>query len=492
MPFNGSGVFSIVNTFVPNTTILSSAVNQNFTDIATGLSDCLTRDNQAGMTAVFRAVSGSVSAPGITFNSDTTAGLYLSTTGIIGLVAKSLGILVNSSIYQVSAASVQSGGSGYAVGDTITLTGGTAINQAVLTVATLSGSAVATATVTYPGNYTVKPSDPVSQGSTSGSGSSATFNLTWTSQYARSVVTDESGAAVWARLGSSSFISGLMAKANAYDLSRSLFTAGSGLSLSNSTSPPTLTATLNPSLVPNYISGLTLSTAGSSTTMTIAAGVANDSTNTTLMNLSSAISKTTASWAVGTGNGGLDTGSVASNTFYHFYEIERVDTGVVDVIFSTSASSPTLPANYTLYRRIGSGRTNGSSQWTSFNQTGDVFTWVSPTVDVNSAATHTSRTTVTLTVPTGVTVIAIFRLSVIGNGLADCSTMVGPLIETDVSVNSSNTPYTARALSSATTVAGGQVQVLTNTSAQIFERSNVTSATYNIYTTGWIDARGQQ
>lgn len=51
MPFNGSGTFTIVNTFVPNTTILSAAVNQNFTDIATGLSDCLTRDGQAGMTA---------------------------------------------------------------------------------------------------------------------------------------------------------------------------------------------------------------------------------------------------------------------------------------------------------------------------------------------------------------------------------------------------------------------------------------------------------
>jgi hypothetical protein len=217
VPFNGSGTFTIVNTFVPNTTILSAAVNQNFSDIATGLSDCLTRDGQAGMTAVLKAISGSVSAPGISFNSDTTAGLFLSSTGIVGLVAKSLGLLLNSSVYQVSAASVQAGGSGYAVGDTITLTGGTAITQAVLTVATLSGSAVATVTVTYPGNYTTKPSDPVSQGSTSGIGSGATFNLTWTTQFTRSVVTDESSAVPWQRLGSSSFVSGLMAKANGLD-----------------------------------------------------------------------------------------------------------------------------------------------------------------------------------------------------------------------------------------------------------------------------------
>lgn len=216
MPFNGSGTFSIVNTFVPNTTILSAAVNQNFTDIATGLSDCLTRDGQAGMTAALKAISGSVSAPGISFNSDATAGVFLSATGIVGLVAKSLGLFVDSAILQVSSATVQAGGSGYAVGDTITVTGGTAINFAVLTVATLSGSAVATVTVAYSGNYYgTAPSNPVAQGSTSGVGTGCTLNLTFATQFTRSVVTDESGNLPWQRLGSSSFVSGLMASANA-------------------------------------------------------------------------------------------------------------------------------------------------------------------------------------------------------------------------------------------------------------------------------------
>lgn len=50
MPFNGSNTFTIVNTFVPGTTILSSAVNTNYTDIATGLSDCVTRDTQGAVT----------------------------------------------------------------------------------------------------------------------------------------------------------------------------------------------------------------------------------------------------------------------------------------------------------------------------------------------------------------------------------------------------------------------------------------------------------
>ena len=73
----------------------------------------------------------------------------------------------------VSAAAVSAGGSGYAVNDTITLTGG-----AVLKVASLSGSAVATLTVQTPNLHTCAPTGPVPQQATSGSGSGATFTLT--------------------------------------------------------------------------------------------------------------------------------------------------------------------------------------------------------------------------------------------------------------------------------------------------------------------------
>lgn len=83
--------------------------------------------------------------------------------------------------------SVAAGGTGYVVGEIITLTGGTFSIAAQVEVLTLSGSAVATARIFNQGIYTVDPSDPVAQGSTSGSGSGATFNLTfaangWTTQ----------------------------------------------------------------------------------------------------------------------------------------------------------------------------------------------------------------------------------------------------------------------------------------------------------------------
>lgn len=200
-------------------------MNANFTDIATGLSNVLTRDGQAGMTAAFKAISGSLAAPGISFTSDPTSGLYLSATGIVGLVAHSLGMLLNTSIFSVTAAAVQSGGSNYAVGDTITETGGTAIMQPVFTVATVSGTAVATVTVSYPGYYTTKPSNPVAQGSTSGIGTGATFNLTYndpTSNDYRAIFTDQASALIWQKMGSSSFVSGLMAKVNGLDFATAI------------------------------------------------------------------------------------------------------------------------------------------------------------------------------------------------------------------------------------------------------------------------------
>jgi hypothetical protein len=78
---------------------------------------------------------------------------------------------------KVSVAVVASGGTGYAVGNTISLG-----NGVVLTVATLTTTAVATATITNPGSIpaaATPPTNPVAQVSSSGAGTGATFTLTW-------------------------------------------------------------------------------------------------------------------------------------------------------------------------------------------------------------------------------------------------------------------------------------------------------------------------
>lgn len=72
-------------------------------------------------------------------------------------------------------------GSGYAVNDTITVAGGTG-TASVLTVAAVDGSGgVTRVTVSTDGAYSALPTNPVSQSATSGSGTGATFDLTFSS-----------------------------------------------------------------------------------------------------------------------------------------------------------------------------------------------------------------------------------------------------------------------------------------------------------------------
>lgn len=245
-----------------------------------------------------------------------------------------------------------------------------------------------------------------------------------------------------------------------------------------------------PGVVKGGIFGLTLSTAGSSATMSIAAGQACDSTGVVMMN-GAAIAKTTSAWAVGTGNGGLDTGSIANSTWYHFYQILRPDTGVVDVVFSTNATTPTLPTNYTLYRRIGSGRTNGSAQWIAFVQYGDYFYWSSPTLDVNASAPGSSAVTRTLTAPLGVSTLALVNVYLDGTSSGD-SVYLSDLATTDLAPSNSASPL-AQANVDNTFNGFGIAQVRTNTSSQIRSRCQVGggSNALRLATTGWLDRRGQ-
>jgi hypothetical protein len=244
----------------------------------------------------------------------------------------------------------------------------------------------------------------------------------------------------------------------------------------------------------SFLAGLILSTAGSSTTMSIAAGQAADSANACLMDLNAAIAKTTAAWAVGTATGGLDTGTIANSTWYHFYVIRRPDTSVVDVVFSLSATSPTLPTNYTQFRRIGSGRTNGSGQWTSFVQYNDTFLWLSPVLDISAGNPGTAAVTRTLTTPTGVVCKAILNVN-LNEGASRSICYLSELTLTDLAPSISAAP-----LATVSTSASGsdgdamqKLEIFTNTSAQIRSRLSFSDAGTFLYIAalGWIDTRGK-
>lgn len=244
--------------------------------------------------------------------------------------------------------------------------------------------------------------------------------------------------------------------------------------------------------VRGHIGGLTLSAAGSTATFGVAAGSAADSTNIDLMTLASAYTKTTSSWAVGSGNGAMDTSTVANSTWYHVHLIKRVDTGVVDVLFSLSATAPTMPTNYTLFRRIGSMKTDGSAQWVKFSQNGDEFLWDAVIADVSATNPGTSAATRTLTVPTGVKVNALIAVTSNSNGINDGRVAISSLDKSDEGAVAGNAGM-YNGISTAEMIVMAFLSVRTNTSAQIRSRNNASGVASSLIITthGWIDTRGR-
>jgi hypothetical protein len=238
----------------------------------------------------------------------------------------------------------------------------------------------------------------------------------------------------------------------------------------------------------NYLSGLTLSTAGASATFGIAIGQAADAANAIMMALGSAYTKTTSAWALGTGNGAMDTGTVAASTWYHVYLIQRPDTLVTDVLFSLNVSAPTMPANYTRKRRVGSMKTNGSSQWVKFLQIGDEFLWDAMGSDFSTAALTTSALTIgPANVPTGVKVDARIR----GYFLHASAATALLLTSFDESDQAVDVHFATAQISVAAQAVNFVAQIRTDTSAQMRARSNAASSTLWFAAYGWRDDRGK-
>ena len=94
--------------------------------------------------------------------------------------------------YQTGGASyarIHTAGTGYVVNDTITLTGGTFTTATVLKVTAVSAGAITGSVIVTPGTYSVAPSSVavVAQGSTSGVGINATFDVVYANAAAISI-----------------------------------------------------------------------------------------------------------------------------------------------------------------------------------------------------------------------------------------------------------------------------------------------------------------
>jgi len=243
-----------------------------------------------------------------------------------------------------------------------------------------------------------------------------------------------------------------------------------------------------------YIGGLTMSNDATNpnTVIDTSSGLADSDDSTTMMTLTQAFTKNAnAAWSSGTGNGCLDSNSgsaLVANKWYHLFLIENVSSNTVDELCSSySATSPALPSGYTKKRRIGSFKTNASSQIMAFFQNGDQFLWLTPVNDVSTTTLGTTPTIYPLSVPPGVQVTALFR------------TVVTAAAEGEVLINSPSEAPTASdvpiANQTAFWAAGSyntsQASDLTDTNSNVRAVSTAANTTLYITTYGWIDTRGR-
>ncbi len=238
------------------------------------------------------------------------------------------------------------------------------------------------------------------------------------------------------------------------------------------------------------LNGIILSNNASDATndIDISAGSVVSDDGTTVISLSGSLTKRLDSaWAVGSGNGGLDTGSIA-NTTYHLWAIKRMDTGVCDVLFSASATAPTMPTNYTKKVRIGSVIRAGGTIL-GFIQYGNTFILKSAVSDVSAGTAGTSsRSTVTTSVPTGIKVEGLYHVGCEWSNSDNSIILLTSLDETDQAATLAFGTNTSGLSATGIRTVSGPFGTVTNTSGQIGVRArNLGSATYNLTTRGWVD-----
>lgn len=247
-----------------------------------------------------------------------------------------------------------------------------------------------------------------------------------------------------------------------------------------------------------YLSGLGLSNGTDAAhDIDIAAGVARDDGDAVTLRLASTLTKQIdAAWAAGDDAGGLDTGSVAADTWYSAWLIRRSDTGVVDALFSTSASSPTMPTDYDQKRRIGWVRTNGSSDIIAFHQRGDLFYWDDPDTngldESNETVSTTAESLTLLFCPPSVE--GMLNVGATGTSTGQVGLLVYATDMTDpTSVNyASNSLVNVGSIANGTSIvaAVNQIRIYVDASRQVRAMAQATT-TVDVQAMGWWDARGK-
>lgn len=236
----------------------------------------------------------------------------------------------------------------------------------------------------------------------------------------------------------------------------------------------------------NYLTNYEIDpTAGSVGYITVRPGECRDATDAQDIALSASTSKQyTSTFTAGVSGGGLDASSITSNVWYHAHAILNSSSLAVDVLFSRSLASPSMPTGFDFSRRIGSFKTDSDASALGFVQNGDRCDWLDPPLDLDGAVSTTSEL-VPLSVPNGLVVTAIFNAAVVNDQLY----ISNPAVNDD-NVSITSAPLTTIRGGAGGSVGHGPLEVLTDSSTNV--RANAGSnVTVRIATIGWKDRRGK-
>ena len=165
---------------VPNETVITSLGTGSGGTGTYGLNITLTQSSEVfNSSAVASVFTGSITGSTLTVTAITSGTIYPGQT-ITGTSVAAKTIVTALGSGTVLSAAISTAGTGYAVNDTVTVTGGVyGSNPATYTVTAIGGSgAVSTLTQTFAGQYVSTPANPAST-STNGSGTGLTLNLTF-------------------------------------------------------------------------------------------------------------------------------------------------------------------------------------------------------------------------------------------------------------------------------------------------------------------------
>jgi hypothetical protein len=234
----------------------------------------------------------------------------------------------------------------------------------------------------------------------------------------------------------------------------------------------------------------------------ISIGTWADSTNTTLL-ATTVVNTIEIDEAIGTGNGGFPSGlSLTADTTYHIFIVAKADGSDVRFGFDTSLSAANVRSDwgtvegvsYTLYKRIWSVLTDGSSNIRNYNRYGNechldtaIATYEGD--GVTDAQIGTSRTDLTTDVPTGIKLLA--HLNVEKDFNAGRNIYVFAKTESDPTVG-----YATDGMDRRSSIGGGgaddregtqYLKVITDTAAKVSMKADGASTSFFCRTLGWTD-----